>query len=285
MGLDPVVDWRTARDEFLALTNEKKPKEPIVKFFSSNNVKISSAIEALQQFRNLPTEQRTAAVYLKLKGSYEKAAIDYCDLLEKMIKAEAEKTREYAEWKDDKVVYEKRKTALYRGLKMLKAKLENYKALYVVMHRTYVEVEAKAKSGLPDSPSDKPNLARIDSIEKNFEVRLKVGFTRFAAAAQAIKSTPTVAVWNREFGDAGEAARSLTTALAAYKTIKTELDKGNFKMSPERQQRLDLTAHWAVELAPWGNGDKRVLAADANVLEELKTISGKVKQCSAAFSM
>ena len=284
MALNPVEDWKTAKDEFFKLTGEKKPREAMLKFFSTTHTGLSSNIKELGEFSALPNNKRTASAYLKLKNSYAASASGYCTLLENLIKVEATKTGVQGSVKDDKVVMEKVKTDMYRGLKMLKSKLDNYKSAYEVLYKNFVENEQKQKSGAADVPSDQTNQARIDSVEKNFEVRLQNGFNRFKAASQAVKATPTVDVWNREFGQ-NEAVRSLTTALAAYKTIKTELEKGNFAMSAERLKLYNETRHWITELTPWGDGAKRALGQGDNVLAELQTVSTKVKACGAVFGM
>jgi hypothetical protein len=283
MAINIPQDWQTGKDEYYKLTGEKKPREKIAKFFTTSHTGIHSLLDDLADFSQKAPNQKTAENYLKLKQKYDKAATEYINQLQTLITEESKKTQTgFVVKGDNELGIAKFKTDSYRGLKMLKTKLESYKANFEVHYRTYLIADENKKKVENASFAEGTNRSRVETVEKSFEVRMKNGFARFKAASNALKATPTVEVWNREF-TTNEAVRSLTTALAAYKTIKTELEKSNLQLSQEQQRLLLLTTHWYQELAPWGDGAKRKLNQGDNVALERDQASQKVKACAAAL--
>jgi hypothetical protein len=267
MAVKPPEDWAKAKEEYYALTGIKKPREKVALFFKTSHTGLSKAIQDIADFDDLKPKDKTLRKFEKLRADYESASKDYIKLLTKLIDDEDEKTITQGEFTGMKLELKKVKTDMYRGLKMLKAKLENYSTMYEVKSRILTDLEAE--------------LDKIERLEGQFEVLLKNGVKRFTAAAQAVKSTPTVEVWNREFGNQ-DGARSLTTALGAFRAIEKEADKTGLQLTDHQQHMLALTNHWIAQLSPWADGDRRTLSEGDDVLAELKAVSAVVKQCVAA---
>jgi hypothetical protein len=289
MALDPVQDWAKGKDEYFALTGEKKPRESMFKFFTTTHTGLTKSIEKMTtDWTTRAVKEKTAKNFASLKKDYESAASKYCTLLEDLIKKEAVKTVVAQKVQNNQVVTEKWKTDNYRGLKMLKAKLDNYKASFERRYQDLLMMERNAGALEDENTSEtQKSLLRLTEMEKTFLVGLKSGYTRLVSAAQAIKATPTVEVWNREFGT-NEAARSLTTALGLYSNIDKTSARLNLPLTPKQTQMVQVTAQYKTQLDAWANGSKRSLpngtSAD-QVLAELKTVTAIGKQCAAHFGI
>lgn len=289
MALKPVEDWAKGKDEYLALTGEKKPREPVAKFFSTSHTGLSKSISKCSaEWEARDPKERTAKNFEKIKRDFDSAAATYIQLLQGLIDKEAKNATVWSSVKDGKVVSEKWKTDSYRGLKMLKAKLENYKVLFERKFQDLAATErTQSEQDQKESFAEK-SMIKFREMEKTFDLGLSVGFKRLNAAAQAIKATPTVEVWNREFGQKGEAARSLTTALGLYKNIDKTAKQLNIPLTTKQQQLLQDTQQFVTQLSPWADGAKRTLPEGTNkdqVLAELKQVTAIGKACAAHFGV
>jgi hypothetical protein len=287
MAIDIPQDWAKGKAEYFQLTGEKKPKEAVAKFFSTSHTGLSGSLDKLcGDWEKRSNKDKTAKEYQKLKAAFESAADKYCTLLDGLIKVEATKTTTAMKVEGDKLVQEKWKTASYRGLKMLKAKLDNYKAVFEKKYQDMVQSEQReADQEYKQKTQAQQSLQRLMDMEKTFLIGLTAGYKRLVSAAQAIKSTPTVEVWNREFGN-NEAARSLTTALALYQNIQKTAQRENVQLTPQQTQLLQETMHYRQQLDPWANGNKRAMAnglTGDEILGELKTVTAIGKACAAHF--
>lgn len=283
MAIDIVADWEKGKAEFEALTGEKKPRESFLKFFRTTHTGLTKSLEACTDdfFKKLSPAQRTPREFAVRVKAYRAAADKYCSLLEDLIEKEAEKTITQGTIKDGKQEVEKIKTKMYRGLKMLQAKLENYTANFEHKHQLLLGAEQK--------------LDRIRKLEKIFDVGLKHGLKRLLSAVQAIKAKPTIESWNYEFGG-NEAARTLTTALSSYRGIQKEYDyldqiakskgvEGPGEMSDTQKMMLARTMRWYKALTPWADGKLRSLPEGADVLSELKKVTIIAKAMAKDFGL
>lgn len=289
MALKPVEDWAKGKQEYFAVTGEKKPREPVLKFFSTSHTGLSKSIaKCTEEWEARAPKERTAKNFEKIKREYESAAGEYIRLLEGLIDKESRNTQVWSSVKDGKIVSEKWKTESYRGLKMLKAKLENYKVLFERKYQDLAATErTQSESDQKESFAEK-SMIKFREMEKTFNLGLSVGFKRLNAAAQAIKATPTVEVWNREFGQKGEAARSLTTALGLYKNLDKTARQLNIELTPKQQQLLQQTQQFVTQLSPWADGAKRSLPDGTDkdqILAELKQVTTIGKACAAHFGV
>lgn len=291
MSIDAVTDWEKAKEEFFKLTGEKKPRETVAKFFSTSHTGLTKTIAACSvEWLKRHPKDKTAKNYTPLKANFESAANKYCTTLQELIDAEAKKTVVTKVYEGNKVVTEKWKTDSYRGLKMLKAKLEGYKASFAKQLEDIAQGERlTAQRGKEEMSQLEQSFRRMQEAEKSFRVGLVAGYKRLQAAVQAVKATPTVAVWNREFGDS-DGARSLTTHLGLYdnfekmvRKVQEKQPQLNANMTQEQMNLLNVTKRLRVRLDPWANGDRKTLpleTTEAEILKELKIVSALGKEAA-----
>lgn len=264
---DLAADWAKAKDDYFALTGEKKPRESFAKFFSTSHTNLSKTIGKLAELKEKKPYPDKAKDYRKLVGEFKSASASYNATLEKLIAEEKKQTIKMSSVKEDAIVVEKITTARLKGMKMLKTRLEDYSA-------TFEQLSAQF-----DSMANGETL--VQRVEGTLAIGLKKGAKRALAASAAIKAKPTVAVWNAEMDDG---VRSLTTALGAFKTLDKEYTKQNLPVPPHVVRDLNKANTWIVTLTPWASGAKRTLNDGADVMAELKPMMVEVKACIAAFA-
>lgn len=285
MSMVMTEDWAKAKVEFNALTGEKKPRPELVKFFESHHTGLSKSLwECTKGFESLGPKLKNAAELRSRVGKFKEYADKYCKMLTVEIDNQAKKTFTAQQLSQDGLLEPvKMKTNMFKGLKMLRSKLDNYQASLLGAIEQRLGIEQK--------------MGVIERLEKMFAQQLTIGIKRFAAASKAVKATPSVEVWNREFGDQ-DAARSLTTALGTYRAIEKQVNAANQKaaetgqqgdmkaMSENQKLMLAKTLKWIQVLKPWADGNKRQMAENTTpdaLIHELKTVSGFVKSCAADF--
>lgn len=282
MAIDIPADWAKGKDEYFALTKEKKPRPSFLKFFKTTHTGLTKSIQAVAAFDSLPSKDKT---YKKLKGlvdKYKKESQSYIKLLNSLIEEEDKLTAKGMEVTDEGLKPAVLKTNRLKGLKMLKAKLQNYASHYDV--------------ALTLRKSMEEGVGKMELFQRQFEVGMKNGFNRFAAASKTVKATPTVEVWNREFSSQ-DAVRSLTTAMSSYRAMEKQIEylqsidpNDTTALTSEQDRMLKLTKVWFQKLSPWadGNGEPRKMndtRTKEELLAELKKCSTMVKQCKSAFGM
>lgn len=255
MGHAFIQDWSDAKDEYYRLTRQKKPRESFLKFFSTSHTGLSSSIEALAHWKLRREEDQTVKAYVGLLEDYRKAMDKYLKTLDKLIKEEEKKNPKRSPAQDDDL----KMSDMLKGLEMLKAKLEKYRASF--------ELKLKELNQEAAQTSQRDRLVAVTLLE------MKRGFAHFRAAAKTVAVTPTLEVYNREFGT-GKAAVKLEAAL------KTRLKLAQDPRDKELAERcLEL-------LAPWGeNGPRRLLEQQPAMLQSLKNAVQAVEQVSKLYKI
>lgn len=241
MGTAFVNDWAVAKDEYYKLTGEKKPRESFAKFFSTSHTGLTSSIEALTVKWELRAEKdQTVMKYVTLLDDYREAMDKYVVTLDKLIKEESKKTKTL---KVPNHEPEAKETDMFKGLEMLKGKLEKYRSSFELKLKK-LSVESAI-----DSEQERQKETRILEMQR--------GYRHFESAAKAILATPTLEVYNREFGT-NKAAAKLVGAL-----------EHELRVSQNSQDK-ERAAEWINKLSPWVTGDRRKLDSKHDVVPRLK---------------
>ncbi len=269
-------EWETLKTAYFRLTGEKKPKEAFLKVFSTSHTKLSGSLKAVDKALNT-TARNAKDDAEKLKNAriavaeFKVSSAEYLKLLEKLI-IEEKKSTIKPEGREGEANM-KKTTARYKGMKMLKTKLEEYQAQFQIQIATF-ETAGKGWDV-------------IQRTEHTLKVVLQKAFKTAATISAAIKANPTVETWNATMGSDSAGIRSLTTALKAFKQLDDTCREQHKPVPDYVTKDLERANHWIATLAPWANGDKRTLKVDANpkpdILAELKLAMTQVKLCMEAF--
>lgn len=262
--MDFVKDWENAKSEYHKLTGEKKPRESVMKFFSTSHTGLSSTIEALTtKWAVRKDKEKNVKTYVGLLDKYRTSMDTYLKTLNKLIDEESKKTIVLP---SDKKGGEVVKTNMYRGLKMLKTKLESYRAAFELQLKNLNHEQAQT--------------SEVVKLEGTFVDAMKSGFARFRAAVKTIAATPTVEVYNREFGPGG-AVKTLSDALNLYNAIADKLT------TTAQQEKLKQARKWKDALEPWTSGDKKQIKSGGKdvVLKEVKAAAVMVDKCSKEYKI
>ncbi len=216
----------------------------------------------------------TAEKLKKFKSAvagFKTGSSDYLSLLGKQIEEEKKNTvKAVPNNPETGAVYsEKVTTARLKGLKVLKTKLELFKAAF---ESQIGLIEAMAKG-----------LGARERIQHTFKEQMKTAFKTALAASAAIKADPTVKTWNTKMESEG--VRSVTTALKAFKQLKDLYEKDGLPVPDDIRNDVAKANTWVTKLTPWASGNKQKLDAADNpdIVAELKAAMVEVKSCMEAF--
>lgn len=254
---DPVADWNTAKAEYKALTNEHKPKEKSMGIFETGHTGLSKSIEKAYEYQRQPNAK--AKNFQEYFDSFSKAADSYCKLLQKAL--------------DDEKGVLNLKTDKYRGLKMLKAKLDGYKAAF--------------KLDLQQLQDRESRLGANEQIQTQAMAGVTKSIAGYKAAEKTIKAIATVAVYDREM-QTGEAVRKLATALRSFQMVEANYKKQNMNAPDILKKQFGDATKFITLLTPWASGNKMTLPVTTTkdgVLQELKSATTIVKGCADAFGI
>ena len=277
---DHATEWEAAKTAYFNLTGEKKPKEVFVKFFTTSHTKLSGTIKKCDKLANegVVTEKKASpkAFAARLKDfesaftEFKSSTNEYITLLEKLILDE-KKNKLIGLDEQNQLV--KVTTDRQKGLKMLKTKLQDFHSTYAQLAINYM--------------ADAKGMDAIQRTEVLLGTGIKKGFTKAAACSAAIKANPTVATYNTEMD---QGIRTLTTALAAFKTLNKMYTNNQLPVPNEVTDNIVNANAWIVRLSPWATGAKRVLQAPNNaadektvVLKELGDAMAEVKKCMMLY--
>jgi len=261
-SLQPERDWDTASDQYFKIVGEKTPSQG----FTNNHKGIAKLLELLKKI-DAPGNKDVEKDLLKFLVDFRAAKANYLKVLQALIDKEK-----------DTVVFEKKgpllqkpdgsdktqKTNKYRGLKMLKSKLESYES-------------AVEQSILIRQTADNQTDKWVARYASGFNTALK----RWQNSKDTIKATPTAEVWNQELKN--DAIRSLTTALTPKYILKDFTAQNQGQLTEAQRGLVDEANRWVKVLTPWADGAKRQLPPDADVPKELAEVSAHVKRCQEAM--
>jgi uncharacterized protein YdcH (DUF465 family) len=278
-------EWTAAKDEYYNLTGDKKAKDKkFANLFDTSHKKLLDAIAKVDVALDMPegtAKQSDQEVKVlreeKLKkfksavAGFKSGSSDYLSLLGKNIEEEKKNTvkavpnnTETGEAYSAKVT-----TARLKGLKVLKTKLELWKAAF----DSQISLRESMIKGF--GPRER--------IQATFKEGLKTAFKTALAASAAIKANPTVDNWNNQMESTG--VRSVTTALKAFKQLKDLYEKDGLGVPDDIRNDVDKANTWITKLTPWASGNKQKLVATDNpdIVVELKAAMVEVKACMEAF--
>ncbi|MBS1983518.1 MAG: hypothetical protein JST16_05040 [Bdellovibrionales bacterium] len=259
MALTYRADWERAKNDYVALTKEHKPKEKTLGIMKTGHTGLHKTLEKACDYTDVKKQKvQKAKEFAKLTEAFAKEADSYITLLEKTLK-------------EEKPDANAPKTDKYRGLKMLKTKLESYKVGFKLEHQRISEDEQK--------------IGQMEQFGTQIRASLEKNFSAYKAAEKTIKAAASVAIYDR---DMQNAARCITTALGQYKLIEQNYKQRKVEPVNSLKQNFVDAEKFVALLTPWASGDKATLSAkatSADVLAALKEATTIVKACAQTFNI